>query len=585
MNGYDAVVARLRPEGRSRANRGALATPLTSLRGKLAATATAGFVLTGLMTVLVLQTTREAHQVVEQAQASHDRMRVFARLQSTASRLQRLTYQNARTENVQSAGEVRAARADFVAALAALHTIPDPSVHERVLVETVERRGQAVLALFSHGGEDIVKAVNEAWRTAGSRAALQEVQLRSEPYRIFADTVTREVERGDQQLTNATSRALAQQRSVQEAALVGLALALGLSVAVFALLLTRLGPGLKRLEQAARAFGSGELAHRIRLTGRDELAQLAAVFNLMAQEISEKQLALEESRAGLERAVAARTAELERANSALSAEDERRRTFLADASHELRMPLTIIRGETQVALRAGLQGSQDVTEVFERILEQTRVLTRLFDDLFLIARAEAGGLRLNLCTLDLGELVRRVAHDFSTIACESGATVQVEASSGLAARVDPDRVRQALAALIDNALRHTGAGVYVRVEARATGDWITITVTDDGPGIDSGMAAELFGRFRRGRTRGDGSGLGLTVVRALAEAHGGTASLGNAEHGGAQATLRLPQNTQSSIEPAEPVPVQLMARSFQPGSAAASTPVEEWSDVVAAGGG
>jgi signal transduction histidine kinase len=320
-------------------------------------------------------------------------------------------------------------------------------------------------------------------------------------------------------------------REAHEVALVGLALAFGLSV-VFVLLLTRLGPELKRLECAARAFESGEFAHRIRLTGHDELTQLATVFNSMAQEISEKQRALEEH--------------------------ARRHTFLADASHELRMPLTIIRGETQVALRAGLQASQDLTEVFERILEQTRVLTRVFDDLFLIARAEAGGLRLNLCAVDLGDLVRRVAQDFSTIACESGATVQVEVSRGLAVQVDPDRVRQALAALIDNALRHAGTGVSVRIEARARRDCIAITVTDNGPGIDSGTADELFARFRRGRTRGEGSGLGLSVVRALVEAHGGSASLGNAEQGGAQATLRLPKNT--------------------------NTAREGWSDVVAASG-
>ncbi|MGH8220457.1 MAG: ATP-binding protein, partial [Steroidobacteraceae bacterium] len=418
--------------------------------------------------------------------------------------------------------------------------------------------GEAVRRLFSQG-EQTVHAVDEAWRTRGSRAALEEVQVRSEPYRVFADRVSREVERDDLQVSTATSRALAG-RAVQNAALVGLALAFALSVAVFVLLLTRLGPGLKRLALAARAFGSGELTHRIHLAGRDELAQLAAVFNSMAQELSDKQQALQDHRAGLERAVASRTAALERANAALSAEDERRRTFLADASHELRMPLTIIRGEAQVALRAGDQCAPDATEALERILEQTRVLTRLLDDLFLIARAEAGGLRLNLRTADLGELVLRVAHDFSTIACEAGATVRADARGGLLATIDPDRVRQALAALIDNALRHTRTGVNVRVEARPDEQWITVSVSDDGPGIDSAAAADLFGRFRRGRTRSDGSGLGLTVVRALAEAHGGTASLGNGEHGGACAILKLPRaEIPAAAAPAAAAPAALEA--------------------------
>jgi signal transduction histidine kinase len=512
-------------------------------------------------------------------------MRAFARLQSAADRLQRQAFQNVLAQNARSAAELHAASSDFVTALAQLHSIPEPTAEERVLLESVERQGQAVTELFSHGGKDIVDAVNEAWRTAGPRAALREAHVRFEPYTFFAETVGREVERRDQQITTATSLALAQQRSVRAAALVGLALAFGLSVTVFALLLTRFGPELKRLEQAARAFGSGKFEHRILSTGRDELAQLAAVFNSMAQEVAEKQQALQESRAGLERAVAARTAELERANAALFEEQERRRTFLADASHELRMPLTIIRGETQVALRTGVRSSEDLTDVFERILEQTQVLARVFDDLFLIARAEAGGLRLNLCTVDIGELVCRVARDFSTIAHEVGATVRVEASRGLLARVDPDRIRQALAALIDNALRHGGARVCVCVEARARGDSIAITVTDNGPGIDSSMASELFARFRRGHTRGDGSGLGLTVVRALAEAHGGSASLGNAAQGGTQATLRLPQTTQWIFEPAATPPARLVAQSCREGSAAASTAKGEWSDVAAAGGG
>src|SRR5579875_767832 len=525
---------------------------LGTLRAKLAATAAAGFVLTGLMTVLVLQTTREAHQVVEQAEASHERMRVFARLQSAANRVQQLTYEDVRIGDTRSAAELRAARADFVAALAALRALPRPSPADRRLVPIVEREGEAVLGLFAHG-EDTVRAVDEAWRTGGSRAALEEVQVRSKPYRVFAATVSREVEREDQKVSTATSRALAGQRAVQQAALVGLALAFGLSIAVFGVLLTRLGPGLKRLELAGRAFASGELAHRIRLSGHDELAELAAVFNSMAQELSDKQCALEEHRAGLEQAVAARTAELERANAALSAENERR------------MPLTIIRGEAQVALRAGIESSSDAAEALERILDQTRVLTRLLDDLFLIARAEAGGLRLSLRSADVGELVLRVAHDFSTIACESGATVRANAQTGLIARIDPDRIRQALAALIDNALRHTRPGVNVRVSAQPDGEWIAIHVSDDGPGIDPTAAAELFGRFRRGRTRSDGSGLGLAVVRALAEAHGGTASLGNTEQGGALAVIKLPRL-------AAPAPPDRAANVPAAGNCTAGTP-------------
>ncbi|MGH8219371.1 MAG: hypothetical protein ACREUT_12545, partial [Steroidobacteraceae bacterium] len=106
--------------------------------------AAAGFVLTGLMTVLVLKTTREAHQVVRQAEASHDRMQVYARLQSTANRLQQNTYQDVRIGDARSAAELRAARANFIAALAALRAVPQSDAHDQRLVETVEREGEAV---------------------------------------------------------------------------------------------------------------------------------------------------------------------------------------------------------------------------------------------------------------------------------------------------------------------------------------------------------------------------------------------------------------------------------------------------------
>ena len=126
--------------------------------------------------------------------------------------------------------------------------------------------------------------------------------------------------------------------------------------------------------------------------------------------------------------------------------------------------------------------------------------------------------------------------------------MRAEASCGLAARVDPDRVRQALAALIDNALRHAGAGVRVRVEARAIADSITITVTDNGPGIPPEVSNRVFERFARGdasRTRtadartGGSTGLGLAIVAAVVEAHHGSVAVAS-QPGHTRFTVRLP---------------------------------------------
>jgi signal transduction histidine kinase len=286
----------------------------------------------------------------------------------------------------------------------------------------------------------------------------------------------------------------------------------------------------------------------VHVGGHDELTQLASAFNAMASELSEKQAALEESRAGLGRAVAVRTAELKKANEALSAEDERRRRFLAEASHELRIPVTIIRGEAEVALRSGASGSAEAAETFERILEQTLDITRLLQDLFLIAHAEAGGLRLTLASVDVNELVAHLAHDFSTLAFESGASVRADVTGSLVATIDASRVRQALSALVDNALRHTQEGVEITLATHVEGDIVHIRVDDNGPGIAESEAQDLFGRFRRGATRGEGSGLGLTVVRALAEAHGGSASLRASAAGGVSAVLSLPIGARAMVK-------------------------------------
>jgi two-component system, OmpR family, sensor kinase len=517
--------------------------PPTTVRMKLAITAAAGLVLLGLMTALVLNTSSAAFEVVARTQADHERMRRFVQLRFALDRLQSRAYDMVRSGQFEGAvakEDLQQARAEFSPALArAQAKVPD-TVQGHALVAKMAHQSEDMLKTLEQGAE-LQQAIDAARADGGGKAAVDEMRRLSAPFFRFAKTVDAEIERSDRQVAAATDGAVKLQRSMRTAAVLGLALGITVTAAIFGLLMLRLGPALQHLESGARAFGAGRLEHRVHVGGRDELARLASVFNAMAGELGEKQAALEESRAGLGRAVAERTAELKQANAALSAEDERRRRFLAEASHELRIPVTIIRGEAEIALRSGASGSAEAAEAFERILEQTRDITRLLEDLFLIARAEAGGLRLAMAPTDVNELVAHVAHDFSKLAFECGASVSAEVAGTLMATVDAGRVRQALSALIDNALRHTRDGVAITLATHLEGNMVHIRVDDDGPGISESEVQDLFGRFRRGATRGEGSGLGLTVVRALAQAHGGTASLSTSAAGGVSAVLSLPR--------------------------------------------
>ncbi len=182
----------------------------------------------------------------------------------------------------------------------------------------------------------------------------------------------------------------------------------------------------------------------------------------------------------------------------------------------------------------------DANDVFERILKLTLDMSRMVDDLFLIALAEAGALPLERETLDLHDVASRVAADFGILASEAGGSVSVRGSRGCFASIDPERVRRAIAALVENARRHCHSTVKVEIEIYRANGCAVVAVSDDGPGIDPSLASEVFARFRRGDTRGEGSGLGLSLVGALMEAHGGRAYLAAGDRGGTRAVLEFP---------------------------------------------
>jgi len=512
--------------------------PFASLRSRLSATAIAGLTTTVVLTGLLLLTAWSASEVVKSARLMHERVRVYTQVQNAARDYQSASYQSVHETGPQALQKAVEGRERLESLLTVAARLPAFNQRDREVRARIGEQGRAVVEHYRNP-QRLVKIVNRVWREQGGRAAMREVDRLTRPMYELKKTLNDEIDRGDGSLTSATDDAQSLIRFAVFASFAGLVLAIAISLFGQHLLRTRLRPGLARLEEGAEAFGSGRLDHRIGLGGHDELTRLSRAFDTMAATIQEKQQALRDIQHGLERAVAERTEELQQANAKLAAADEHRRAFLADVSHELRTPLTIIRGEAQVALRTADQ-SFDPQETFERILEQTEDLSRMVNDLLLIALAEAGHLALDRRVLDLREIGGRLAGDFETLAQEMGGTIQALPGPPAFASVDRCRLRRALAALVENALRHCPGGVNIVVDARATEEGVAIAVSDDGPGLDFAKAQQLFERFRRGESRGEGSGLGLSLVHALVQAHGGRTELSPREGGGTVATLHFP---------------------------------------------
>jgi signal transduction histidine kinase len=213
---------------------------------------------------------------------------------------------------------------------------------------------------------------------------------------------------------------------------------------------------------------------------------------------------------------------------------ERERRFVADASHELRTPVAIIKAELEGALRAGGHDAQ-VREALVAAVEESDHLAQLAEDLLLVARTSEGDLPVQPERLEPRELLDRVARRFADRADERGRTISVEADDGHLVYADELRLRQALNNLVDNALRYGQGEIVLR--SRRAGPGLALEVSDQGDGFAPDFAERAFERFARGdlaRT-GGGTGLGLSIVRAIAEAHGGRAEVVPS----AGATLRL----------------------------------------------
>jgi signal transduction histidine kinase len=289
-------------------------------------------------------------------------------------------------------------------------------------------------------------------------------------------------------------------RQLIVAAIASVLLALGLAALVA-------GPLTRRLREAtaaARRIGAGDYAIPEPSQARDEIGVLS-------------------------RALAA-------AGSELAATEQKRREFLANVAHEIRTPVTSIRGYAQIL--ADSQVEEDTRREFLHTIHRNALrIGTLVEDLLELEALEAGkGPPLARDDVVLAPIVKHVHDTLRARVQEANASIAAELSADLAMRGDADAIERILLNLVDNALRHGGAGVAITIRGQRAGDRVTLAVSDTGPGIPPEHRAKLFERFHRGTATAEGSGLGLAIARELALAMGGALTLTE----GSTFTLELP---------------------------------------------
>lgn len=281
---------------------------------------------------------------------------------------------------------------------------------------------------------------------------------------------------------------------------------------------------LERIATAADAIAAGDLSHRAGVAhDRSEVGRLGTAFDRMLDEI---QRGFEEQRAALE---------------AKDRSERRLRQFVADASHELRTPLTAVRGYADLYRAGGLDEEAALEAAMARIGTESRRMGSLVEDLLLLARLDQGR-PLRRDVVDLSAIVDDAVADARAL--EPDRPVVAAVAPGVRVAGDEDRLRQVVGNLLANVRVHTPPDAEVAVTLAADADGVELRVADRGPGIDPAHAERVFDRFYRadpGRSRDrGGSGLGLSIAAAVAEAHGGRLRHEATPGGGATFVLRLP---------------------------------------------
>jgi signal transduction histidine kinase len=275
---------------------------------------------------------------------------------------------------------------------------------------------------------------------------------------------------------------------------------------------------IRRLQDAARKVADGNFETPIPISAAGQLGQLARTFNEMQRRLSEL--------------------------------DSARKQFIANASHELRTPIFSLGGFIEL-LEEEDPSPEERAEFIRTMREQITRLTKLTTDLLDLSQLDAGAVAMKNSSVDLGSLAREVAREFGPRADRRGSRLELRTPDlPVVASADPDRVRQVIRILLDNALTHTPEGTKVTVTTYSVNRRAELTVSDDGPGIPRRVHSRIFERFYTADSAG-GSGLGLAIARELAQRMDGRVAIASSKRFTAF-TLDLPRSRTGVAEPVPP---------------------------------